>query len=87
MSDNVPTSPQISVPFDQTLQNESLRKVIDSTAQYGSKAVILRALSTDAARVFLDASLDFCYIDAQHDYYSALEDILAWWPKVRSGGK
>ena len=29
---------------------------------------------------------DFCYIDAQHDYLSVLQDILLWWPKVVSGG-
>jgi predicted O-methyltransferase YrrM len=31
-------------------------------------------------------SFDFVYIDARHDYASALEDIRDWWPKVRRGG-
>lgn len=35
---------------------------------------------------FKDNSLDFVYIDARHDRQGALEDITAYWPKVRSGG-
>eukprot|EP01004_Peranema_trichophorum_P007733 NODE_6510_length_877_cov_32.895225_g5915_i0.p1 GENE.NODE_6510_length_877_cov_32.895225_g5915_i0~~NODE_6510_length_877_cov_32.895225_g5915_i0.p1 ORF type:complete len:259 (-),score=40.05 NODE_6510_length_877_cov_32.895225_g5915_i0:34-810(-) len=30
--------------------------------------------------------LDFAYVDAKHDYESALEDIELAWPKVRPGG-
>lgn len=30
--------------------------------------------------------LDFCYIDAAHDYESVVADIAAWWPRVKIGG-
>ena len=31
-------------------------------------------------------SLDFVYVDANHSYQGALEDMLAWFPKIRPGG-
>lgn len=33
-----------------------------------------------------DESLDFVYIDANHHYAEVVADIMAWYPKVRSGG-
>ena len=39
---------------------------------------MLRLTSEDAAPLFLDGSLDFCYIDAQHDYLSVLQDLVLW---------
>lgn len=51
-----------------------------------ARAAILRLTSEQAAILFVDDSLDFCYIDAQHDFLSVMQDITRWWPKVRSGG-
>lgn len=42
--------------------------------------------SVSISRVFSDNSLDFVYIDACHEYKSALADINAWAPKVKTGG-
>jgi len=42
--------------------------------------------SVEAANEVSDNSLDFVFIDAQHDYYSVKADILAWMYKVRPGG-
>jgi len=42
--------------------------------------------SVEAAKDFLDGSLDFVYIDAAHDYISVKQDIEAWRPKIKSGG-
>ena len=47
---------------------------------------MLRKLSMDAVPDFEDASLDFVYIDGNHEYKYALEDILAWYPKIKPGG-
>ncbi len=42
--------------------------------------------SVDAARLFVDASLDLVFIDADHRYGSTAADIAAWPPKIRPGG-
>ena len=47
---------------------------------------IIQGLSTDVARQIEDGSLDWVYIDADHQYQSVKEDLEAWYPKVRSGG-
>lgn len=46
----------------------------------------IRSDSAQAAHLFEDGSVDFVWIDAGHDYDSVLDDIEAWWPKLRPGG-
>jgi len=46
----------------------------------------IRMSSVEAAKLYDDYSLDFVFIDAQHDYDSVKEDILAWKDKVKKGG-
>lgn len=47
---------------------------------------IIKKYSVDAAKDVPDESLDFVYIDANHEYSHVKEDIEAWTPKVRRGG-
>ncbi len=42
--------------------------------------------SWEVASLYEDASIDFCFIDANHSYESVARDIDAWRPKVKSGG-
>lgn len=55
-------------------------------APYGARSSIWRMTSLEAAPKIADYSLDFVYVDARHDYPSVMEDLEAWYPKVRPGG-
>jgi hypothetical protein len=46
----------------------------------------IRAYSMDAVNQFQDASLDFVYIDANHEWPFVTQDIYYWARKVRPGG-
>lgn len=45
-----------------------------------------RLASTDAVHLFEDDSIDFVYIDANHEFDDVVKDIKAWWPKIKLGG-
>jgi hypothetical protein len=47
---------------------------------------IIRKYSMDALADFEDNSLDFAYIDGNHNFENAARDILGWQRKVRPGG-
>lgn len=51
-----------------------------------NRVIELREYSDSAADNVPDGSLDFAFIDAQHDYESVLKDIEAWYPKIKEGG-
>lgn len=50
------------------------------------KVTILRMTSLEAAARISDGSLDFVYIDGNHEREHVLQDLAAWLPKVRAGG-
>lgn len=47
---------------------------------------IVRSFSSEAVKIFPDDSLDFVYIDGNHEYPFVTMDIINWTRKVRSGG-
>ncbi len=54
-------------------------------SEYKDKLVVLRGLSWEMAEQIPDESLDYLYLDADHEYESAKKDLLAYYPKLRSG--
>jgi predicted O-methyltransferase YrrM len=52
----------------------------------GFDCTLIKEWSVEASRKFLDESLDFVFIDGNHDYPHVVEDLQAWTPKVRKGG-
>jgi hypothetical protein len=46
----------------------------------------VRAFSVEAAKSVPDASLDFVYIDGNHNFENCTADLAAWSAKVRPGG-
>ncbi|MCK9351243.1 MAG: class I SAM-dependent methyltransferase [Candidatus Paceibacterota bacterium] len=47
---------------------------------------IVKKWSMDAVKDFPDESLDFIFIDANHDFEHVTEDIAQWGKKIRKGG-
>lgn len=66
--------------------DKKYEKVKARFAEFGDRVSFLRMGSTDASKLFLDNTLDFVYIDGNHDYSYVLQDILHWYPKVKKGG-
>lgn len=52
----------------------------------GCNAKLIKKTSVEAAKEVENGSLDFVYIDANHEYNHVVDDIASWYPKVRSGG-
>jgi hypothetical protein len=61
-------------------------RVVNRFAAYGSRAVMLRADSVEAAARIADASLDFVFIDDDHSFSGCSRSLAAWFPKVKPGG-
>ena len=55
-------------------------------SRYADRCRVFRMDSATAAAKFDSASLDFVYIDGDHSVEGCARDILAWAPKVKSGG-
>lgn len=51
-----------------------------------TNCVIVRKFSMDAIEDFEDESLDFVYIDGNHEFQHVTNDIAEWSKKVRKGG-
>lgn len=47
---------------------------------------MIEATSVQASRQIADGSIDFVFIDADHEHSAVKADIAAWWPKVKPGG-
>jgi len=69
----------------QASHNRNYDFVKEKFRQYPS-VTILREYSQDAAERFLDNTFDWVYIDARHTYSEVLDDIEAWWRRIKPGG-
>ncbi|KAL4425800.1 hypothetical protein ABPG75_009816 [Micractinium tetrahymenae] len=71
---------------DDAWQQQNYELAQQAVAAHAGKARLLKMYTSEAAKLVADASLDFVYIDARHDFCGAAEDIALWWPKVMRGG-
>lgn len=55
-------------------------------AVHGKRSEIWRSTGEDAAPRIPDGSLDFVYIDAQHQEEAVARDLAIWYPKLKPGG-
>jgi hypothetical protein len=65
---------------------EYYQGVLDRTARWAEKRVVLRGRTTDVVASIPDGSLDFAYIDGDHSLRGITIDLWLMWPKVRDGG-
>jgi glycosyltransferase involved in cell wall biosynthesis len=63
-----------------------LRDVEKRLTPHQGRFAIHRKLSLEAASDFADRSLDFVYVDANHERLAVASDLAVWFPKIRSGG-
>lgn len=47
---------------------------------------LIRGYSSNESNSFQDGTVDFVFIDANHDYQFVKDDILAWLPKISKNG-
>lgn len=55
-------------------------------AQVADAINIVKATSLEAAATYEDRSISFLMIDASHTYEDVVDDINAWFPKLKIGG-
>lgn len=67
-----------------SLYNQTLKIVQGNNLDSFCK--IIRTTAQDAVATFADGSIDFIHIDANHNEECVLEDVMAYFPKVKDGG-
>jgi hypothetical protein len=73
-------------PDTQAAFDANYKETKKRLKEFGARSIILRTYSTQTAQQFEDGSLDFVYIDGNHDFQNCTNDICNWTPKVRIGG-
>jgi hypothetical protein len=71
---------------DGMTDQECFLSCVQELWKYYPRSVLLRMTSADASTLFPSESLDFVYIDGNHEFWAVVNDLHAWWPKVRPGG-
>lgn len=66
--------------------NEIFKNCQAKLAPYKNRITFVRKTSSDAVTDVPDGSVDVVYIDGNHEYKYAIEDIRNYWPKIRKGG-
>ena len=61
-------------------------KFLENIKPVGNIINPVRKESIIAAKDYKNKSLDFVFIDAGHSYVDVLNDIKAWFPKIKKGG-
>mmetsp|Transcript_9500 Transcript_9500/g.23691 ORF Transcript_9500/g.23691 Transcript_9500/m.23691 type:complete len:167 (-) Transcript_9500:78-578(-) len=73
--------------FEDDATNEQHRRMaVDSVHFARGRGWPIRGLSLEVAGRFAEEVFDWIYIDTKHTYESTLDELVAWYPKVRRGG-
>src|SRR3990167_18165 len=77
--------PNTYVNEEQEYFDKNFNETRDRLSKY-KNCTIVRKTSEDALKEFADNSLDFVYIDANHDFPNFVFDLHNWLKKIRPGG-
>jgi hypothetical protein len=77
-----PDDPEVGTAAQERYLAETRRRL----APFGERSEIRRSDSLEAAAAIEPRTLDFVYIDADHEYESVRADIEAWQGTIRPGG-
>jgi SAM-dependent methyltransferase len=90
LGSNVVDKSNLALPFSSrataTLDERTYAAALNNTAFARNRTHVKRAYSTNAAASFPDGYFDWIYVDALHTRAAVLDDLRAWWPKLRPGG-
>lgn len=73
-------------PVSHSNRDDDYLEAMRVLQPFHRRVSMVRMTSLEAARDFGKGSLDFVYIDGNHDFEYVNDDIYAWWPKLRFGG-
>lgn len=65
---------------------QAIMAFFESTSNNSHKVIIMRMKSVEASFHIEDESLDWVFIDANHEYEYIKENLELWTPKVKPGG-
>lgn len=74
------------VEFGGKSQADQDRYFLEASQKLLTKAVMNRVPSLTAVHCYNDGQLDWVWIDGDHSFDAAVQDIIQWSKKVRSGG-
>jgi predicted O-methyltransferase YrrM len=70
----------------QELELKEAEMIFEQVIQQYPNVTKNKTTSSDYVKNVLDQSIDFIYIDGNHQYSSVKEDIFNWLPKIKRGG-
>lgn len=65
---------------------EQAEKVFDEKFKNNKKIIKIKEYSWNAINNFQDESIDFIYIDGNHQYDAVKKDLELYYPKIKNGG-
>lgn len=73
-------------PTSEGNRNEDYEEFLKHTSEFPENIFPLKMTGDVAAARFRPNSVDFVYVDANHQYESVLNDLRVWWTRIRPGG-
>ena len=71
---------------NQEFFDKRYQETVERLKPYDSRCHIIRSTSMEVADIVGNNTLDFVYIDGNHDFLNVTQDIHYWLKKVRPGG-